>query len=515
MQLQRLFTIVNTLARHRIDTLLPVSKINWVIRSFTLFQPAAWKNNHYDTRGQRLRLALETLGTIFVKFGQTLSTRPDILPDDIVIELSKLQDKVPPFSSALALQLIQTAYGKPATAIFKDFSITPLASASVAQVHAATLPDGSTVVVKIVRPNIKKLITHDIKLLYFLARCLVRYWPEAKRLRLHEVIAEFEKIIYYELDMQREAANASQLRRNFNDSPLLYVPQIYWDYCRANILVMERIYGVKIVDLTLLRARNTDLKKLAERGVEIFYTQVFRDKFFHADMHPGNVFVDITDPQDPKYLGIDFGIMGTLNDEDQYYLAQNFLAFFKRDYRKVAQLHVDSGWVPATTRVDELESGIRTVCEPIFNKPLSDISFAAVLINLFQVARQFDMEVQPQLVLLQKTLLNIEGLGRQLYPTLNLWETAKPFLESMMRKQLGIRGVLKKVQDYYPMWLHKFPELPILIIDKLERSSRRELQLTHLQAALLKSKQQQREFRQKTVLLTILAIGLFVLEKFL
>ncbi len=466
----RLLSILWTLAHYRIDTLLPKSKAQRWLKLFVLINPTAWFNNLHVTRGQRLRLALEKLGPIFVKFGQTLSTRPDLLPADLITELSKLQDQVPPFSGSLVLRILQQAYGKPAQTVFQDFSIEPLASASVAQVHAATLLTGEDVIVKIIRPDIKDVIEYDIYLLYFLAKQLLKRWPDAERLKPVEVVREFEKTIFDELDMMREAGNASQLRRNFINSPIMYVPKIYWDYCNTNVLVMERIHGIRVSDIETLKSLGVDMKKLAERGVEIFYSQVFRDKFFHADMHPGNIFVDATDPADPKYLGVDFGIMGTLSDEDQYYLAQNFLAFFNRDYRKVAQLHIDSGWVAPETRVDEFEAAVRTVCEPISNKPLSQISFAIVLIRLFQVAQRFNMVVQPQLVLLQKTLLNVEGLGRQLYPDLNLWETAKPYLESVMKKQLGIRGFFKKVYERVPMWLEALPDLPQLIHKNLQHN---------------------------------------------
>ena len=513
MQVRRLFTIVNTLARYQVHTLLNLPRITWIIGSFSVFQRSAKQRFRHTTRGQRLRMALEELGPIFVKFGQVLSTRPDLLPEDVVVELSKLQDQVPPFASDVALRLIHTHYGKPATQVFQTFSPVALASASVAQVHAATLPEGDHVVVKIVRPGIKEVICADIKMLYLIARLLSRYWEGAKRLCLHEVVAEFEKTIHCELDMQREAANASQLRRNFKHSALLYVPNIYWDYCRVNVLVLERIYGVHIADIATLRAQGVNLKVMAERGVKIFFTQVFRDKFFHADMHPGNIFMDISNPQKPKYLGVDFGIMGCLSDENQYYLAQNFLAFFNRDYLKVAQLHIDAGWVKANTRVDALESTIRTVCEPIFNKPLSDISFALVLIRLFQVARQFDMEVQPQLVLLQKTLLNVEGLGRQLYPKLNLWETAKPYLEKLMKRQLGIAGALKKVREQYPLWLHKFPHLPHLIVTQLEQTSDFQQQLAQLRADVSAVKKQQHKWCYTILVVVLIGTLLWLLKR--
>tara|TARA_R110000868_G_scaffold10639_1_gene51563 strand:- start:4565 stop:5995 length:1431 start_codon:yes stop_codon:yes gene_type:complete len=465
----RLIHVAWILSRYRIDTVLKGTGAAWLLKCFVLFNVPAWFRGQEASRGERVRLALESLGPIFVKFGQVLSTRPDLFPEDIVKELIKLQDRVPPFSPELALQIVETAYGKPADQVFKKFDSESLASASIAQVHAATLLDDSDVIVKIVRPNITKVIKKDVRLLFSIAKLARRFLPDGKRMRPVDVIKEFERTIYDELDMQREAANCSQLRRNFDNSDLLYVPKIYWDYVRPNILVQERIYAARINDIEALRDMGCNMKKLAEDGVAIFYTQVFRDKFFHADMHGGNILVDITDPKSPKYCGIDFGIMGSLTDDDQYYLAMNFLAFFNQDYRRVAQLHIDCGWVPATTRVDELESAIRTVCEPIFNKPLSEISYAKVLMRLFQVARRFDMEVQPQLVLLQKTLLNVEGLGRQLYPELNLWETAKPHLESIMKNQIGIRGLLHKVKQRLPYWLEELPEIPGLIHQALEQ----------------------------------------------
>ncbi len=510
----RLLSVLFTLAHYRVDTLLPVPKARRLLKIFVLLNPTAWFNHSAMTRGERLRLSLEKLGPIFVKFGQTLSTRPDLLPPDLIAELSKLQDQVPPFSGALVEDILRTAYGKPANEVFKDFSSTPLASASVAQVHTATLWAGEEVVIKIIRPEINTAIKSNIALLYFLAKIILKRWPDAKRLRPIEVVQEFEKTIFDELDMMREAANATQLRRNFIDSKIMYVPKVYWDYCQLNILVLERIHGVRISDIDTLKTLGTDMKKLAERGVEIFYSQVFRDKFFHADMHPGNLFVDVTDPADPKYIGVDFGIMGTLSDADQYYLARNFLAFFNRDYRQVAQLHIDSAWVPSNTRVDEFEAAVRTVCEPIFNKPLSDISFAMVLIRLFQVAERFQMPVQPQLVLLQKTLLNVEGLGRQLYPDLNLWETAKPHLEALMKKQLGLRGFLQKLRERLPLWLEVLPDLPLLLQQNLHSKPQQEklqTEIANLQTQQNKLFNSRRRWRWASgILIVLIVILLFV-----
>jgi len=412
------------------------------------------------SRGARIRLALQTLGPIFVKFGQTLSTRRDLFPDDIADELAQLQDKVPAFPGQCAKKIIEQALGKNIKELFQTFEVKPMAAASIAQVHGAVLWCGESVIVKVLRPNIHQLIDRDLSLLYFLAEKLEKYLTGAKRLRLIEVVREFDQIIHDELDMQREAANASELKRNFADSDLLYVPTVYWDYIRKNVLVMERIHGIAVTDIKALKARDINLQALAERGVEIFFTQVFRDNFFHADMHPGNIFVDPDCAEKPRYLGIDFGIMGTLSKQDQRYLAENLWAFFRRDYNRVAMLHIASGWVPKHTRVDQFEAAIRAVCEPIFRKPLKDISFGQLLLNFFQTARRFDMVVQPQLVLLQKTLFNIEGLGRQLYPQLDLWTTAKPFLENWMKQQMGLAGMFSKIKQNLPFWLEKLPEMP-------------------------------------------------------
>lgn len=464
-QLRRLIHINRVLLRYGLDDLLLVIPF---FRSFDFLKyilPWRWFRAE-DTRplGIRIRSALEELGPIFVKFGQALSTRRDLLPLDIANELALLQDRVPPFSGALARQTVEKIYKEKLERIFLAFDEKPLASASIAQVHVARLREGQDVVVKILRPGIEKLIKQDVELLKTVASFAERYWQEARRLRPLEVVLEFEKTLWDELDLLREAANASQLRRNFLHSPLLYIPEVHWPYTRRSILVMERISGIPVGNVETLIQHNVDLKKLSEAGVEIFFTQVFRDNFFHADMHPGNIFVS---PQG-QYIAVDFGIVGTLNHSDQRYLAENFLAFFNRDYRRVAQLHVESGWVPAGTRVDEFESAIRSVCEPIFERPLQDISFGHLLLRLFQTARRFDMEVQPQLVLLQKTLLNIEGLGRQLYPQLDLWTTAKPFLEKWMANQLGPSVFLQKLKLNFPEWVEALPNLPKNLAEALK-----------------------------------------------
>jgi ubiquinone biosynthesis protein len=445
MSLFRALRVLHVFARYRIDKFFPTLRGIFLIKLFVLLSPSAWSVTSRYTRGERIRLTLETLGPIFIKFGQIISTRRDLLSDDIADELVKLQDSVPPFASEIAVNIMETTYGKEWRTIFTDFSITPLASASIAQVHTATLPTGEEIVVKIVRPTIKETITKDIQLLYFLARWVKRLLRDSKRLRPMEVVAEFEKTIFDELNMLREGANASQLRHNFENSPMIYVPKVYFDVTRENILVIERVYGVQISDIATLKKSGVDMEKLARYGVEIFMTQVFRDSFFHADMHPGNVFVDIKDPQNPQYCAIDFGIIGMLSDEDLNYLAGNFLAFFNRDYRRIAQLHLESGWVPANTNILDFEMAVRTVYEPIFQKPLSEVSFADMVLQLLKIARRFEMEVQPQLLLLQKTLFNIEGLGRELYPDLDLWDTMKPFLENWMRERVGVVATIKKL----------------------------------------------------------------------
>lgn len=466
-RLQRLFRISWVFCRYRLDTFLPLTELPGPLKVFFMLAPWHLFPQPKLSRGDRLRLALEELGPVFVKFGQILSTRRDLLPDDMADSLKTLQDRVPPFPNDAARHIIETSLGAPVSQLFKEFGADPMASASVAQVHTATLLNGQEVVVKVLRPGIDKVIRQDLALMYLMANLLEKYWTEGKRLHPVDVVADYDSTIHDELDLQREAANASQLRRNFENSSLIYIPFIDWDYTRKSVMVMERIHGIPIADIPALKAAGVNLKVLAEKGVEIFFTQVFRDSFFHADMHPGNIFVDATNPADPKYIAVDFGIVGTLAPDDQSYLARNLLAFFRRDYRQVAQLHIQSGWVPPDTRVNEFEAAIRTVCEPIFEKPLKDISFGHFLLRLFQTARRFNMEVQPQLVLLQKTLLNVEGLGRQLYPELDLWSTAQPFLESWMRKRIGPAGLIKTLQTHLPAWLEQSPEMPQLVHDAL------------------------------------------------
>jgi ubiquinone biosynthesis protein len=475
-RLARITTILRVAGRHRLDTLIPAESLSGGLRLLMRLNP--WRLGAEPTRprGERLRRALEELGPVFIKFGQMLSTRRDLLPEDIADELARLQDDVPPFPEAESVRIIETALGAPVRTLFSAFEMKPMASASVAQVHAARLNDGTEVVVKVVRPGVEKVIRQDVALMFTLARAVARFLPDGRRLRPVEVVADYEHTILDELDLAREAANTSQLRRNFSDGKLVYVPEVYWDYTRHNVLVMERIYGIPVTDLATLRARGTNLKVLAERGVEIFFTQVLRDSFFHADMHPGNIFVDAGDPEDPRYIAIDCAIIGSLSESDQYYLARNLLAIFRRDYHEVAQLHIECGWVSPSTRAQDFESAMRAVCEPIFERPISEISFGQLLVYLFRVARRFDMEVQPSLVLLQKTLLNIEGLGRQLYPDLNLWDTAQPFLEKWVQERYSPQSMLRRIQRQAPSWLEQLPHLPDTIMEGLQQARDAETQ---------------------------------------
>ncbi len=454
-------------------------------------------------RAERLRHALEALGPIFVKFGQVLSTRRDLIPPDIAEELARLQDQVPPFPGADVERILAAAYGKPLAQVFSRFEMTAIASASVAQVHIGALPDGTEVAVKVLRPGIAKVISKDVALLDAGAVLLEWLWLDGKRLKPREVVAEFARHLEDELDLMREAANANQLRRNFHKSPLLAVPEIHWDYCSTEVMVMERMHGIPVSAIAEMRAQGIDIPKLARAGVEIFFTQVFRDGFFHADMHPGNILV----APNGQYVALDFGIMGTLTEIDKQYLARNFIAFFRRDYRRVAEVHVESGWAPPGTRVEEFETAIRAVCEPIFDKPLKEISFGKVLLRLFQTSRRFNIEIQPQLVLLQKTLLNVEGLGRDLDPDLDLWRTAKPFLERWMSEQIGWRGLVRRVGEEIPFWSELLPQLPRLAKQFLARDHENELR-TQLKLLV---QVQQRNSRLLAIAVTLLAALLIVI----
>lgn len=495
-EIRRLYKITQVQLGYGLDELLPDQPIT---RGPQLMRKMLfWMKNRHPEKplGERLRLALQELGPVWIKFGQMMSTRRDLFPPAIADQLAMLQDQVEPFDGKLAKAQMEKALGGPLENWFDNFSETPLASASIAQVHTATLKEnGREVVLKVIRPDILPVIQADIKLMYRMARIVARFLPEARRLKPVEVVREYEKTLLDELDLMREAANAIQLRRNFENDHILYVPEVFSDYCRQSLMVSERIYGIQVSDIDGLKANGTDLKLLAERGVQVFFTQVFRDSFFHADMHPGNVFVSYDHPKDPQWIGLDCGIVGTLNREDKRYLAENFLAFFNRDYRKVAELHVDSGWVPHDTNVDEFEFAIRTVCEPIFEKPLCEISFGHVLLNLFNTARRFNMEVQPQLVLLQKTLLYVEGLGRQLYPQLDLWDTAKPFLEDWMSRQVGPQAVINAIKEKAPFWAEKLPELPELVYDSLKQGRQINQRMDAMYREFMQARKQQNRAR--------------------
>ncbi len=470
-RLFRLMRINFVLVKYNLDEIIFTFPMFYPLRFLSYFNPWYWFLRNKMTRGERIRRALEDLGPIFIKAGQVVSTRRDLLPDDIAEELAKLQDQVPPFPGSEAKKIVEVALGASVADVFREFNSAALASASIAQVHAAVLLDGRSAVVKVLRPNIKKIIERDLDLLTILASLADRYWAEGRRFKIKEIVSEISHTLHDELDLMREGANASQLRRNFKNSNVLYVPEIYWSYCRANVLVMERIEGIPIYNIPALKAAGINLKKLAERGIEIFFTQVFRDSFFHADMHPGNIFVENGNPEDPKFIAVDFGIVGSLNTKDQRYLAENMLAFFKRDYQRVAELHVASGWLSADTRIDQFEGAIRAVCEPIFERPLREISFGQLLLRLFQTARRFNINIQPQLILLQKTLLNIEGVGRQIYPDIDIWSIASPYLERWLKKQVGIKAFFRRVRENLPYWSEKLPEIPGLIYEMLVEMS--------------------------------------------
>lgn len=513
-QLSRIIYINFVLIRNGLDEVALSVPLFTPIRFLAYLNPWNWSATKNIPRGVRIRCVLEQLGPVFVKFGQVLSTRVDLLPDDIAIELAKLQDQVPPFPEELAITIIENELHLPIQQLFATFESKPLASASIAQVHAATLFDGKEVIIKVLRPNIEKTIRQDIALLYTLANLAQRYWSHGQRLRPKEIVAEFERTILDELDFLREASNAAQLRRNFLNSPLLYIPEIHWRMTTSKVMVQERIYGIPVADRNALLEYGVNLKNLAENGVEIFFTQVFRDCFFHADMHPGNIFVNPAKPNDPQYIAVDFGIIGTLSPIDQRYLAENFLAFFNRDYQRVALLHIESGWIPADTRIDEFESAMRTVCEPIFERPLKEISLSQMFSRLLQTGQRFNMQTQPQLVLLQKTLFNIEGLGRSIYPDLDIWAKGKPFLEKWVQKQFNLRVMAKNFQKQWPSMLESLPALPNMLYETLKV-----VKNAHLkdEQALVKDKKYQRELQGRfwfgfSMGLVVLGVLLFIKE---
>ena len=468
----RVFKIIRVAIRYGLDD-IAMSGLT-IPRTTRLLNAILFWRDISAPRGERLRRALEDLGPIFVKFGQVLSTRRDLMPMDIADELARLQDRVPPFPTELAIAQIVRSLGAHPDQLFAQFEREPVASASIAQVHFAQLKNGRNVAVKVLRPGVRRSIDDDLALMRIVAGMVERWWADGRRLKPREVVAEFDKYLHDELDLMREAANGSQLRRNFADSQLLVVPEMFWDYCSTSVITMERMAGIPISQTERLLAAGVDLKKLASDGVEIFFTQVFRDGFFHADMHPGNILVSTEPATFGRYIALDFGIVGTLNDFDKDYLAQNFLAFFRRDYKRVAEAHIESGWAPKETRIDELEAAVRACCEPIFDRPLSDISFGQVLLRLFQTSRRFNIEVQPQLVLLQKTLLNIEGLGRQLDPQLDLWKTAKPYLERWMNEQVGWRGFYQRLKIEAPRYSKLLPEFPRLAHKALTKAAEAE-----------------------------------------
>jgi len=504
----RLASIVLTLARYRLDNVLidlPPMKIARLARIL----PWGRKGVKELSRGTRVRLALQELGPIYVKFGQILSTRRDLLPLDIADALAGLQDDVPPFSSDAARSIVETELEAPVSELFAEFETDPLASASIAQVHGARLKSGQAVVVKVVRPGIGRQIASDLKLLKSLARLVRRYHPEGERIRPDDIVSEFERVISSELDMQSEAANASLIRRNFEDSKDLYIPEIYWDFTARRVLVMERVYGLPVRDIAALKQRGVNLERLARRGIRVFYTQVFRDNLFHADMHPGNILVDATDPDDPTFISLDFGIVGSLTPQDLYYIGENFLAIFNREYRRVAELHVEAGWVPPDTRIDQLEAAARTVCEPAFTRPLEEVSFAELVINLFSVAREFKLTLQPQLIMLQKTLLNIEGMGRDLYPKINIWEVAKPELERIYAERYGIPRTARRISRQLPGMLARSPELPTLIYEYLKMAGSGQIR-TRIDSADLAELADQVGRHNKRLPSAIIAAGLLV-----
>lgn len=509
MKFSRIYKIIAVFRAYQLGELLPKHRVTgWLKIVAACFFWVGYKAKNKDI-GERLRLALQELGPIWIKLGQMLSTRRDLLPPNIANQLMLLQDQVAPFDGQIAQSLIEKALGQPLSEHFYDFDVTPLASASIAQVHTARLNSSNAeIIIKVLRPNILPVIQDDLKLMYFVAENISKWIKNGEYLRAQDIVRDYERTILNELDLLQEAENTQRLRENFLDSDVLYIPYVYFPLCRKNILVEERIFGVPISDITTLKQHNVDLKLLAERGVQAFFTQVFRDNFFHADMHPGNIFVDISEPSDPRYIGIDCSIVGELTQDDQYYLAENFMAFFNRDYRKIAELYIHSGWVPVDTDVHEFEAAMQEICEPIFAKPLGEMSFAQVLFNLFKVARQFNMQVQPQLVLLEKTLFYIEGLGRQLYPQLDLWVTAKPFLESWYEERISIKHFAKQMIDNMPAWRKLLPELPNRIEQQARENRLLKLELDQLSQQMYTVQQKQRN--RFCLLLGVVAITALV-----
>ncbi len=505
----RLLYINLTLARYGLDEIILSLHLFRPVRFLVYLNPFNWFRDKSLSQPVRIRLCIEALGPIFIKFGQLLATRRDLLDDELIDELEKLLDRVPPFPVNQARSIIESQLKVPLDQAFLSFEENVLASASIAQVHGAVLKDGTDVVVKIVRPNIETIIRKDIALLKILARLANRYWRESKRVKPLKIVEEFEKTLINELDLVREAANASELRRHFLNSDDLYVPEVYWDYCKSNILVIERIEGIPVTDIEQLNRHDINLEKLSRKGVEVFFTQVYNHNYFHADMHPGNIFVSRENPENPKYIAVDFGIMGSLSTTDQRYLAENFVAFFNRDYTRVAELHVDSGWVDADTRIDDFEAAIRAVCEPLFQRPLADISFGQLLLRLFETARDFNMEIQPQLLLLQKTLLHIEGLGRQLYPQLDLWDTAKPFLEKWLSEQMGVRAMAKGFKRNLPFLAEHLPDLPQQAFKALDKIANDKLEIEWKSKQLEELKHEIKKANQRTVK-TVIGSSLFL-----
>ncbi len=516
MNLFRLTKILHTFANYRVKDILPKNKRKKRIHLLRLLSPLALKGKQCKSDPEKLRKALESLGPIFVKFGQVLSTRPDMIPSDITKELSKLQDDVEPFAWKDAREFIEEQLDQPLDEIFNSIDEIPLASASVAQVHAAELKDGREVVIKVLRPGIKKMVKRDLELMRSVAKLARTFGNPGVQVDPVEIVAEFEKTIYDELDLQREAANASVLRKNFLNSEDLYIPEIYWEFCKEKVMVMERVYAIPIGQFEKLKTANINLQVLAEKGLRLFYTQVFRDNFFHADMHPGNIFVNPANPENPQIILLDFGICGSLPKGHKLDLANNFMAFFNQDYRRIAELHIEAGWVPADTRVDELESATRTICEPYFSRPISEISFGEVMLKTFEMARKFQLVIQPEFILLQKTLLNIEGLGRQLYPELDIWQTSKPVLASIMKKNYGVDGAFDTIKKNLPKWLEQTSEIPQLVHELLSLKTRPLSKLQQIEQAKDVKLDQQRENKKSYAILAsgfaIVTAVLYALE---